>query len=225
MKFFKENKGFTLIELLLVVVIIGLMLAVIVPRAWRANIDAKYGLVRQTCSELASYAHNWVETEINSQDEEYTSPASSADYFAYLCGSAGGAQDNGFMWVAAQAAPGWVSSAIGLTGRQVNNAGTAFPTNSVKSYVPVDKLSKNPFNGLSVFAVENDPSAGGASAIPGAICSGYATEWQGNWKYFGLVFQGTENTTNGPTNMHGDMEATSIGGLRNGTFMARVIDP
>ena len=52
---FKDNRGFTLIEILLVVVIIGLMLAVIVPRAWRANIDAKYGLVRQNCSELATF--------------------------------------------------------------------------------------------------------------------------------------------------------------------------
>jgi len=44
-----NQKGFTLIELLLVVVIIGILLSVIVPRAWRANIDAKYGLVRQNC--------------------------------------------------------------------------------------------------------------------------------------------------------------------------------
>ena len=54
-----KQKGFTLIEILLVVVIIGLMLAVIVPRAWRANIDSKYGLVRQNCSELASFGSQW----------------------------------------------------------------------------------------------------------------------------------------------------------------------
>ena len=59
----RNEKGFTLIELLLVVLVIGFMLAVIVPRGLRANTDAKYNLVRQNGSELASYANDWIEQQ------------------------------------------------------------------------------------------------------------------------------------------------------------------
>jgi len=74
----KNEKGFTLIELLLVVLVIGLMLAVIVPRGMRANTDAKYNLVRQNSSELASHANEWIEQQILAQDE--TSTATRAAY-------------------------------------------------------------------------------------------------------------------------------------------------
>ena len=49
----RNEKGFTLIELLLVVMIIGFMLAIILPRGLRATTDAKYNLVRQNAAELA----------------------------------------------------------------------------------------------------------------------------------------------------------------------------
>ena len=90
----RNNKGFTLIEILLVVVIIGIMLAVIVPRAWRANIDTKYGLVRQNCSELASFGMLWAENQIEGSD-----PASEAmmnDYLVSLCDDDNGPLDRLF---------------------------------------------------------------------------------------------------------------------------------
>jgi prepilin-type N-terminal cleavage/methylation domain-containing protein len=225
-----KRRGFTLIEILLVVVIIGIMLAVIVPRAWRANIDTKYGLVRQNCSELGNYGMQWAETELLSQDEE-GSTAVLADYLAHLCGDPGIANDMRAAWVAAAADSGGDDPAawnnwqgVGLiTGRLVDDVEVG-PKGTAKSFVPVDKIPRNPFNGQSVFDLQNWPApAGVGTAVPGAIANGYYEE-SDNWYYFAFVFQGTENVDGeaaDDADYHADMAVDSLDGLRNGIFFAR----
>ncbi len=232
------EKGFTLIELLLVVVIIGLMLVVIVPRAWRANIDTKYGLIRQNCSELASFANQWAEEQIEASVEKYTSAAK----FHYLYSLA---NDSGSFsitpnfpmseWIARQGhANNWIetNSLIPIAGRCSGNSNSANtndpPECSVEELIAPEKLPRNPFNGASVFVRANDP-ADNNMVTPGAIAFGCALDPVGgnNFVYFGFVFQGTDSTSitlgnNDTSSFYAGQESRSITGLRNGVFAARL---
>lgn len=71
----RKQAGFTFIEILLVVMIIGILLAVILPRAQRAQIDAKYSIVRQHATELSSYVSLWTQ---NRQEAKQQSSSWSA---------------------------------------------------------------------------------------------------------------------------------------------------
>ncbi|MFH0811398.1 MAG: type II secretion system protein [Pseudomonadota bacterium] len=222
MKHLKKNQGFTLIELLLVVVIIGLMLAVIVPRAWRANIDTKYGLVRQAASELASFGHEWAEGQLAAQPESATSTA--LNYFYTLAGGTGAAA-SGQQWVPAPAG-NWVGAAYAwkVTAPETPIGRTLAPEITVAGIVTPEKHPRNPFNGASYFTQGNDPGAG--SLTPGAIACCQIDEGGagGNWHYFAFLFQGTDSTTTGlavTTTYYAGQDPTILAGLRNGMFLVR----
>lgn len=206
-----QRRGFTLIELLLVVVIIGLSLAVIVPRAWRANVDTKYGLVRQNCSELAAFGQSWAESQIRSQSEN--SSARLRDYYISLLG-----------WVAAGSRgfgggpANWTASpAQAVTGRVPN-----IPETNVAGILPPEKTLRNPFNGASVLASSNNPVTS-AGVVPGSLFLGIAVD--GSSLYYAFIWQGTDSTTtnifNNNTFYAGQISAFSLPGLRNGVFFAR----
>ena len=226
MRKLERLKGFTLIEILLVTVIIGVLMAVIVPRAWRANIDAKYQLVRQAGTELAGYAQQWAQQELLNQDRD--SAGMLNWYLATLAGWTSGTYSNKIQWLPSTSA-NWIGPQVRVRGRNTTtwSAGSAnFPSSGVVSLIPPDKIPVNPFNGASYFLAANYPSSLG-HAVAGALACGSGSEDPGSqwdhYNYYALVFQGTGNEATSPTDpdaFHAGMGST-MEGLRNGIFIAR----
>jgi prepilin-type N-terminal cleavage/methylation domain-containing protein len=237
MRICRNNRGFTLIELLLVVGIVAIILAVIVPLGLRARIDAKYGVVRQNGSELASFASQWVEKSIQAQDEAQ-STATVKDYYASLSGATSPAGPFPGQWIAIQAGQNnWNlrdgnpnksgRQPLNIPGRFLSGTNTiAPPEDCVEDVVPPDKVIRNPFTEVNVFRSPNDPETQG-TVVTGALALGGATEGTGVdvWTYYAFAFQGTDNT--GTTlqdpvlTFHAGMGLNTIQALRNGIFLGR----
>ncbi len=220
----RDERGFTLIEMLLVMVIMGIMLAVIVPRAWRANIDSKYTLVRQNCTELVAFSSNWAEQSLLAQDDDCN--CSMINYYLTLTGET--ALNSGGCWIA-QPGGNW-TGAVSLRpiDREIGGV-NALPEATVSDILDPSKLPRNPFSGASVFVTANNPPTAGGP-VPGAICCVGISD--GTFQSFALLFQGTDSTTTTPTAVGGGtMPTTSfyagqsganLAGVRNGVFMARL---
>lgn len=223
MKFIRKEKGFTLIELLLVVVIIGLMLAVIVPRAWRANIDTKHGLVRQAASELASFGNEWAEQQMAAQTE--ASSSTILNYFYTLSGTTAPAAASR-AWIP-DVAGNWVGAGYAwkVVAPRTPVGRSIAPETTVAGIITPEKHPRNPFSGASYFTSGNDVGGAG-TVIPGAIacCNLDEGAGGGNYHYFAFLWQGTDSTTTGiglTTTYYAGQDPTTTGGLRNGVFFAR----
>ena len=204
----RSQSGFTLVELLLVTVIVGIIIAVIVPRAWRANIEAKYGLVQQAATELGSWGMTWAERNQESQDE--TDSCVLNEYVDTLVGFTGD-ESAGANWTTNTAAPVYQTPSC----RTFSNINY-----TVADIMPQEKQPRNPFNGLSYFNALNDGVTLQTGLLTllrfpaGALAAGTDYDY-----YF--VYTGTDSTST--SNYHAGMgTGSSLAELRNGIFMARL---
>lgn len=209
-----QNKGFTLVEMLLVIVIAGAILAVVVPRAYRANTESKYVLLRQTCTELASNANMWAERMLNNQP--VTDNAKLIDYMDTLARRGGGAAQFR-AWIGRNGASNWHSRGAFVSPSIGSVTGTV--SAKIEDLMSPSKKPRNPFNGASVFLNVNYPTAG--NPVPGAIACAWRTDTtvSNTNHYYALIFQGTDNTDGG-WNFHAGQDDGNIAGLRNGVFIA-----
>lgn len=202
-----SQKGFTLIEIILAVVVIGILIAIIVPRAQRANVSAKYAGVRQAAAEIGRWGMDWATRNLESQDPAAT--CSLDDYLATLVG-----------YVGNSAATNWINVNEDLTGAGECRTGTGGITYSVADILPPNSQPRNPFNGVSYFGTggAND----GSQVTSGLLYLGVVLNGGANHYYF--VYSGTDST--GLNDWHagmGDGLTFDLAELRNGIFMARQV--
>lgn len=213
-----ENRslwGFSLIEVLLVIVIAGVLMAVVIPRAWRANVEARYGMVRQNAVELTNWGKEWAQRSLEAQG---TSDTCNLDcYVRTLLGYVGDSGSNN--WAGSSVAPKFAGSATACSSVAVY---------SVSSIMPPEKPPLNPFNGASYFLAANDGTST-TSVPPGLLYLGSQADPTGCqvavtcYDNFYFVYTGTGST--GPSVFYAGMGSGTpppLANLRNGVFMARL---
>lgn len=187
-------EGFTLIELLLVLTIIGTLLAVILPRGARVRQEARFSLVRQDASEIASYVVQWGQQQTEAQLQE--SPYTIVDYFM-------GPVD---------------PKVAGFDSPPLVNTYTGNPAfDGVEATMPsTDQPPANPFNEVSYFnLVNNDEKA--PSKKPGLLffVSDVQVTLNQKQRVFYFIFTGMDGK------WHGQMASDTPDGIRRGIFVTR----
>jgi prepilin-type N-terminal cleavage/methylation domain-containing protein len=203
-KLLQNKKGFSLLEILVVLGIVGILFAIIIPRAWRARIDTNYSLIRQAAAELGKWGMEWTERNLESQDEADTCTVN--DYLSTLIGYTGG-KDGGTN-----------NNWFGTTSKPVSNCRAAAMTFTVADIMPQDNQPRNPFTGLNYLHRSHD----GSKVEPGLLYLAMRPDSDGFNNYH-LLFTGVEPTS--ATDWHagmGDGLPLSFAELRNGVFVARL---
>ncbi|HDL08278.1 MAG TPA: type II secretion system protein [Desulfobacteraceae bacterium] len=219
---FSTDRGFTLLEILFVIMIIAVLAAVILPRAFEAKINAKNSSLKESCTELASFASQWAQQAINSQDDNSTALLS--DYFATLTGQnqTDGREDwNSSVWIADDQNPSnWKRD------NPITPSGRAEDLNLCVEDIlaSANKGLRNPFNGTNLFSSATNYPPGAGHPVTGAVaCAGHGAPE--NTVLFALLYQGSASNTYGltdPDAFYAGQESTSVQGLRNGVFLARM---
>jgi len=192
-----------LVEILLVSAIIAVMLAVIIPRALRANVDTKFSTVRQVAAEVAKWGMTWADRNLQTQHEDAT--CTLIDYVNTLNGVFTGNQS---------ASSNWAGAVNPMTGAGCRVAPDAVAF-TVQDISPEADL-RNPFNGFSYFSNGNNgaitPYAGQLRLASGA---------EGVFTVYYLLYIGSEATSS--TDWYGNMSHNgTLDQLRAGVFMGRL---
>ncbi|CAN2050257.1 Prepilin-type N-terminal cleavage/methylation domain-containing protein [Candidatus Magnetomoraceae bacterium gMMP-1] len=205
----KQKRGFTILEIILVVGIIGVLLLVIVPRAYRARVTAKYNIVRQAASELANWGMEWSERNLETQDEADTCVLN--DYVNTLVGFTG---DNSIS--------NWMSVNQNLAGVGECRVGNAI-NYAVKDIMLPDKIPRNPFNGLNYLNPGNDGSSWSAGQLNLRRYPSAALVLTTQYHYY-FVYYGTDSTAQNEWHAGmGNVQNPPLANLRNGVFMGRLM--
>ena len=196
----KEPGGFTLLEMLLVLSIIGLAIAVVIPRAMRAQTESKFNLVRQYGSEIAGYIVTWAEGQARAQRENtnYTIKDFLVDDI--------NAADAGF-------------SSRRLADHYTGNEAY----NGVESLVAPDKLPRNPFNQASYFNSVNDDEDVPSRKAGLLYLAVQQDPLDREYLNFYLLFTSTGEDSEG-SRWYGGMDHEDEEGIRRGVFVARLYD-
>jgi prepilin-type N-terminal cleavage/methylation domain-containing protein len=203
-----NKKGFSLLEILLVMGIVGILFAVILPRAWRARSDASYTLIRQAAVELGGWGLEWAERNLLAQEE--TDTCTLDDYLDTLVGYTGGEDET-------SANNNWVGTINDMTAgcRKPDTANKV--TFTVADILPQENQPRNPFTGLVYLHSLQD----GSKIEPGLLYLAVLTV--DGYNNYSFVFTGAEATS--ATDWYagmGDGLPVSFAGLRNGVFVARL---
>jgi prepilin-type N-terminal cleavage/methylation domain-containing protein len=192
-------QGFTLIELLLVLTIIGLALAIILPRAMRAQSANKYNMVRQYGSEIAGYIMTWAgnQTQAQRPDTHFT-------LRDFLC------ED-----ITPEEGAGVVSKR--LVGKYTGHE----DFNGVEKLIPRERLPQNPFNKVSYFSQENDDTEVPSGKEGLLYFAGLPDPTNEDYLNFYLIFTaaGSDEEDN---QWYGDMSHKDPDKIRQGIFVARL---
>lgn len=193
-----SSRGFTLIELLIVVSIMGFMMALIIPRAMRAQTDNKFNLVRQDASEIAGFIITWAENQAEAQR-----PGSSFTTKDFLYEDI------------------LKSDEAGLTSQRLADNYTGSDNfDGVEKLIAGEKMPQNPFNKVNYFNRVNDDTEV-PSAKPGLIyLAARADPSQEDYINFYLIFTG--EASGGKASWYSDMTHEDDDGIRRGVFVSRL---
>lgn len=192
-------KGFTLIELLLVLTIIGLMMALIIPRAMRAQTDSNYNLIRQYGSEIAGYITSWSQTQARSQR-----PGTSFTLKDFLYDDIIESDNAGL-----------------VSNKLVNKYTGNKDFDGVENLIAADKMPRNPFNQAGYFSPPNDDSVIPSQKAGLMYLAVQPDPGQVEYLNFYLLFTSQVPNDQGSF-WYGDMDHNDGDKIRRGVFVARL---